>query len=59
MVTGVSGVPEKLEHIIDIDRPTNLEDMRSLIQVAGYNAKLNHQEDKTTRRLLHPSESIC
>ena len=38
MVTGVSGVPEKLEHIIDIDRPTNLEDMRSLIPVASYNA---------------------
>ena len=58
MVTGVSGVLEKLENIIDIDRPTNLEDMRSLIQVASYNAKLNHQKDKTTRRLLHPSESF-
>ena len=34
MVTGVSGDPDKLEHIINADRHTNLENKRLLILVA-------------------------
>ena len=44
---GVSADPEKIQHIVQAGRPESIEEVRSLLQAAAYNAKYayDHKED--------------
>ena len=57
---GVSADPDKLAHIITAGRPTSLEDVRSLIQAASYNAKFafDHGEDVTYEEVTAPLRQL-
>ena len=37
---GVSADPDKIQHIIQVSRPDTVEDVRSLLQAAAYNARI-------------------
>ena len=58
--TGVLVDPDKLEHMVHTGRPTHLEDIRSLIQVASFNAKFafEYQEDNTCKEIMVPLRQL-
>ena len=46
---GMSADPDKISHIITAGRPETIEDVRSFLQAASYNARysFDHREDCT------------
>ena len=47
---------DKIQHIVQEGRPETIEDVRSLLQAAAYNAKygFDHKEDKTYKEVTAP-----
>lgn len=54
--TGVSADPEKINKIIEAGRPNTIEEVRSLIQAAAYNARFmfDHKEGTTYEETTAP-----
>jgi hypothetical protein len=54
--TGVSASPDKIKAIIEAGRPESTEDVRSLLQACGYNAKFtfDHDEKDTYSEITAP-----
>ena len=53
---GVSADPDKIQHIVQAGRPETIEDIRSLLQAAAYNAKhgFDHLETKSYEEVTAP-----
>ena len=58
-VAGMSANPDKIYHIVRAGQPETIEDVRSLLQAARYNAKygFNHHETKTYEEVTAHSGS--
>ena len=54
----MSADPDKIQYIVQAGRPEMIEDMRSLLQAAAYNAKFgfDHLEEKSYKEVTAPSE---
>ena len=57
---GVSADPNKSQHIVQAGRPETIENMRSLLQAAAYNAKygFDHWEDKSYMEVTAPLRKL-
>ena len=57
---GVSADPDKIQHIVQAGRPQTIEDVRSLLQAAAYNAKygFDHKEDKSYEEVTDPLRKL-
>ena len=57
---GVSADKDKIEAIVQAGRPENVEDVRSLLQAAAYNAKFafDHKEDLTYEEVTAPLREL-
>ena len=57
---GVSADPDKIHHIVQAGRPETIEDVRSLLQAAAYNAKygFDHLETKTYEEVTAPLRQL-
>ena len=53
---GVSADPDKIQRIVQEGRPETIENVRSLLQAAAYNAKYgcDHKEDKSYEEVTAP-----
>ena len=53
---GVSADPDKIQRIVQEGRPETIENVRSLLQAAAYNAKygFDHKEDKSYEEVTAP-----
>ena len=53
---GVSADPDKIQHIVQVGKPETIEDVRSLLQAAAYNAKygFDHKEDQSYEEATAP-----
>ena len=57
---GISADPEKIKGIIEAGRPTNSQDVKSLLQAAAYNAKFayDHTEDVSYEEVTAPLREL-
>ena len=57
---GVSADPEKIQTITGAGRPENIEDVKSLLQAAAYNAKFayDHQEAESYEKVTAPLREL-
>ena len=57
---GVSAYPDKIDHILKAGRAEMIEDERSLLQAAAYNAKygFNHHETLTYEEVTAPLRQL-
>ena len=57
---GVSADPEKIKHIVQAGRPESIEEVRSLLQAAAYNAKyaFDHKEDCSYEEATAPLREL-
>ena len=58
--TGVSADPDKITKIVTAGRPENLEDVRSFLQAASYNARFSfdHKEGQTYEEATKPLREL-
>ena len=52
----MSADPDKIQHIVQADKPETIEDMCSPLQATAYNAKhgFDHREDKSYEEVTAP-----
>ena len=58
--TGMSADPDKIHHIISSGRPESIEEVRSFLQAAAYNARymFDNREDKTYEEVTKPLREL-